>query len=424
MTDKSESATNNDAMTTADKSIQPVTKQTETPAAEQATIEQAVNKKAAETADVTEPVTPKPTAQPIAMPAPEQVEIPVSKASGKGIAWLSLLVALTAVGATGYLYWQAQYKPQNWLNQLNQVDDKLGQISSQQQEFNQLGQQVRQQQLNQQRQFEQDLQSRLQTFANDLAQSQQQTYANQQAELSGLLNQVKQNSENNKNKVLLNDVAYLVKQAQYKLVLEKNPNAALLAMQLAANTLQQSDFSQHIELSAAISQDIGVLTELAKQQNQDMYLALAQIIGQVRLLPMQQTELEKDKQAQADLKPTAETSWQNLAIVWRDFLELFTPKKRNENVEALLTPEQSQNVELNLISVLHQAQWAALNKNPQVLSAALKQAANWLSIYYQTNDIRVMDSIDKLIELSAQDITGNLDKVELTSLELVVQNHD
>lgn len=424
MTDKTESATNNDTITTAEQNNQPVSEQAETQTAAQTSKQKADSEKATATAEVTEPVTPKPTVQPVATPAPVQAEKPATQSSGKGVAWISLLLALTAVGASGYLYWQAQYKPQNWLSQLNQVDDKLGQISSQQQEFNQLGQQVRQQQLNQQRQFEQDLQNRLQTFANDLAQSQQQTYANQQAELSGLLNQVKQNSQNNKNKLLLDDVAYLVKQAQYKLVLEKNPASALLAMQLAAKTMQQSDFSQHIELSAAINQDIGVLTELAKQQNQDMYLALAQIIGQVRLLPMQQTKLGADKQTQADLKPTTETSWQNLAIVWRDFLELFTPKKRNESVEALLTPEQSQNVELNLISVLHQAQWAALNKNPQVLSAALKQAANWLSIYYQTDDIRVMDSIDKLIELSEQDITGHFDTVKLTSLELVVQNHD
>ncbi|EWH10333.1 uroporphyrin-III C-methyltransferase [Catenovulum agarivorans DS-2] len=413
MTDKTESATNQSEPTTAAEHNNLPTEQSanrpdQHPEASSVESEQKPSKPAAEkdkseVAAVTEQAT---------------------KSSGKGIALLSLLIALAAVGASGYLYWQAQYKPQNWLSQLNQVEQNLEQMSSQQQGLNQLAEQIRQQAQNQQQQFEQNLQQDLQQYANDLAQAQQQTYANQQAELSNLLNQVKQNSQNNKNKLLLNDVNYLIKQAQYKLVLEKNPTAALLAMQLAADTLKQADLPQYIELSSAINQDIGLLTELASQQNQDVYLALAQIIGQVRLLPMQQTELTKKQPNTAENKPSTETSWQNLVIVWRDFLQLFTPKKRNASVEALLTPEQSQNIELNLVSVLHQAQWAALNKNPEVLSAALKQAANWLSIYYQTNDIRVMDSIDKLIELSELDITGNFATVELSSLDLLGPHHD
>ncbi|WP_017443821.1 uroporphyrinogen-III C-methyltransferase [Gayadomonas joobiniege] len=406
----------------------------------------------------------------VSSPQPETKIIKKSSWSGN----LSLLILIALGGAGGWLYWQNPNKFQQLLTDESNNKQFAQQIAANQNALTELKsslnatgksfEQSQQQLINKQQQNIADLQAALQQAlqqqkqqiqqnlaqlqqevdmvknrlqqgqsqaSNQLQQNveqeiaklknnmleQQQKFTEQEQALQRSLKKLDQSSEEARQALQRENLNELIKLASQQLFLANDKTAALRALEMAYQTIAVNS-AQMAELKAAISSDIGTLKALPDLNTSDLFYKLNQVITQVENLPLS-SQVQSRKKATATDTVSDQMSLQNLEHIWQDFLSLFKPYRHDEKRQALLNPEQMQNLRWNMLSKLNQAQWAVLNQQPIVFESSLKTAIDWLNSFYQQNNDGVVDAIRELKTLSQQSLNAQYQQVELQSLKQV-----
>lgn len=399
-----------------------------------------------------EPITveKKPTPPPVKEPEPtlkaaETQTIIVKKTSWAGL--LALFLWLLLFAGAGALYWQyptqlqslfvaddkdeiAQIEKQMQQTQTalanlqQKTQQSLQQQSSQQsqtlqtlqQQLNSVNQSVQQRQSQTQKQLEQAIQAQLSDVKNSLS-TQQKKFAEQERLLAENLQKLDRSSEEAKQALQQSNLQELVSLAAQQLFLANNKEAALRALEMAHQTITINS-AQSAQLKEALSLDIGTLKALPEVNTESLYYQLSQVMIQVEKLPLKNEPVSRTTQ---DSQPSMseEISWQNVNYIWQDFLSLFKPYRHDEKRQALLNPEQMQNLRWNLISKLNQAQWAALRQQPEVYQESLKVVTNWLNNFYDLQNSAVKGVQQQLQALQQSQLKGQYNNVELSSVKLL-----
>ena len=187
---------------------------------------------------------------------------------------------------------------------------------------------------------------------------------------------------------ILSEVEYLVKLAGRKIWLERDISSAI-ALLLAADqrVVELSDSSLSV-LRAALLEDISTLEALPKRDPDGVVLALSALERRVDKLVIAGLTLP-DAVAKNETKVSTDINdWQkNLAKSWSDFVESFIViNKRETQLQALLSPEQSWYLKENLRHDLAKAEFAIYREQQDIYDLALHSAANLLKNYYDLND--------------------------------------
>lgn len=288
----------------------------------------------------------------------QQPSIPLSK-----LALLALLLSLTAIAALGYGYywWQQQHShfQQQLLTQTNQ-------------QFQALKAENEQRLTAQQRQFEQQL-----------AQLNAEVSAENQATIEQLRRTIKRLSATQPTDWLLHEAEYLVRVAGRTLWLEKDVTAAIVLLVDADERLARLNDAKYLSLRQLLHQDIESLKLLPKLDTDRAVLSLMALAEQVDKLPLAyKLKLDETK---PDLELSNNTDdWQeNLAKSWQRFADNFiTIRRRTDSVEALLSPEQQQNLLANLKLKIQQVQWAAIKQKEDLYQQSLLAVEAWLKKYF------------------------------------------
>ncbi|MCB1661105.1 MAG: uroporphyrinogen-III C-methyltransferase [Pseudomonadales bacterium] len=321
---------------------------------------------------------------------------PVKKIS-RGPVWLALFVALFAVAAAGYTYWQleqfrltsqAQVK-QSEQSYLENLEDK---IQSQMQ-----SQSTR-------------LESSLADYRSQLV-DQENAIAELRARIADSRRQIGEITHVSRKSWMLAEAEYLLRLANQRLIMEHESTSALALLGSADQILQDVDDVNLYRVRAEIAKEMAALRATGGVDVEGAFLALAALSDQLVALPL----LSPHSRPDADNEEVAAITSFQKAVTRLE--KLVTVRHRGQPVAPLLPPEQHYYVQQNLRLMLEQAQLALLQRKPLLFAQSLKKAEQWVQDYFELNASSgaLLESLADLKRLQIAPQLPNISK----SLELL-----
>ncbi|MDO6425951.1 uroporphyrinogen-III C-methyltransferase [Thalassotalea sp. 1_MG-2023] len=324
---------------------------------------------------------------------------PISKT-----AIVSLLLSLaTIAGVAALFYWHQQHasEQQTSINtKIQQNNDQFGQ---------QVTQLLRQQQVN----FQQQLTSAL-----------AETTAQNEARIAQLNAQISRLEQSSPEDWLLHEADYLIRIASRTIWFERDTKAAINLLKDADERLKALDSAKFLSIRQLIRADIEALKLVPELTTEEATLTLMALDEQIAQLPLAMADIPESIDNEEDLTLSNNTAdWrENLAKTWQRFKQDFiTIRRRNGQVEPLMSPAHQQNLKENLSLTLQQAQWAASKENNALYLASLDKAQAWLLTYFDTNEQKTIKFNQALQSLKNETIEFQLPS-NLQSLEAIKQH--
>lgn len=372
--------------------------------------EQAPEKAPEPTAE--KPAPAEPTAAP-ASPAPAQTDAPATW-PGK----VALVISLAALGASGWLYWQSLQSKQEESATLTRLNSQVAAVADSTK--SQLA----------------DAKALISTQVNAVNQNmtllqnqsakEQQSIAELQERLTQSIQQVMAKQSNTRKDWLLAETEYLLRLANQRILMENTSVGALALLKSADAILKETDDVSIYAVRKALASDIAALEAVPTFDLEGSYLKLAAMAEQVnnlRLVPL--TDKNKLPSLIEQITPeSVSESWtQGLKTSWANAMakleKLIVIQHRDEQIEPLLSPEQTYYLQQNLHLMLEQAQLALLRKEQATFDRSLDKASKWVSTYFEAEDpttqalLRGIDDV-KTLKISPQlpDISGSLNALK------------
>ena len=291
-----------------------------------------------------------------------------TRSSGKGIAFVALVVSLASVGALGYGY-TLFLKQQNTLQALQQETQSLRQNASR-------------------------LAPRFDRVDNEIIKV-KQTVSDQlsqaEAALNTQINTQLATIKQIKPELNSEEVQSLYRMAEFKAYVQQDYIGAA-SMLSRLDTLLQN-FSGTQQVRTVLHQDIQALQAIKPLDIEGMYLKLDGLTANLNNLPLNMVVLpEVVDQADAEKLSNNVDDWQqNLKRSWHllvdDFIKI---RKRSEAIEPLLSQEEQNLIRHQLRFYLVQAQTALMEQQATIYTQALAKANEIISRYYDQNDNAVI----------------------------------
>jgi len=322
-------------------------------------------------ADAPEPVTMKP------------------KAAGRWLAFLGLIVALAALGASGW----------TWLSNRHQLGQMAQQLSQRLAETRSATQSAEQAATRAQ-ETTREMTARIAALGEKVAASQ-----NQQLALQTLYDRLNRN----RGQWILAEVEQILLTANEQLTLAGNVKSALIALQTADKRLQHANQPQFIPLRKAIAEDIQRLQAVAPVDVAGISLKLDAVARAVGTLPLAIHENQRPDGGPAEKATDQGRWWQRLLReAWRDLRQLVRIRDMGKAQVPLLSPRQSgalrENLELRLLS----ARIALLQHDKAAFHGDVTIAAQWIRRYFDTSAPATQSALATLHALDATPVAVTL----------------
>jgi uroporphyrin-3 C-methyltransferase len=348
------------------------------------------DKAPAQQGDTTPPIDAPPIDAPPSEAPPIETPPTEKKRGGRFLASLSLLVALAAIGAAGYLYYELLY-----LKPLAALGDRVGGIESALPTLKSDLGDLRQAQID---------------SLETLAAEQRESLAEAQQSMISALNEVSSQGPPAPREWKLAEVEYLLRIANHRVLMERDVDAALKLLGTAdAILLELDDFGLY-QVRAVLADEILALSGVRGNDVQGIYLRLEAIKGGLLDLPLDLPEyLSRGEVPAAE---AATNFWEALQAELSSYLAL---RRFDGSTKPLLAPEEAVYLELNLRLMLERSQLAALRRQQIVYEQSIATARDWLGEYLDSDDhavAQVVAELDSLLEIQLDqqlpDISGSL----------------
>ena len=373
--------------------------------------------------------------------APEQIEESASEAGqavqkmpSKLPGYLGLLLGLAALGLAGYLYYLTQLQDplapfEKRIDEIaTRAETNSGEVSSQSDALRK------------------ELQTAIQTATksqNDAADSLRSEIADQQENLEAAQAALAESLGESINAQpptsrdwKLAEAEYLLRIANHRLLMERDAVTAGQLLTTADKILADlGDFSV-FDVRARLADEILSLKSLTGTDLQGLYLRLESLKANVESLPPRLPEYlqgtapgfgEAEGTAAAErgavegAEAPEQTVWQEIGSRLSAFYQ-YRKIDGSETQRALLSPDQSIHLEMNLRLMLERSQLALMRRNQLVYEQSLTTAEEWIGEYFDTSAPAVSQTQSELaellqieLELPVPDISGSLTALQAIS---------
>ena len=325
-----------------------------------------------------------------AEPAPQAA----AKASGRSPAWLALLVGLAGLGVGAWSAWQLHQQQGLAEQQLERLRE-IGAATetrlqgSEDSVAKKLAGLPSADQLATQR----DLLVSLQGEQQRLAQS-----------LSGLLGKSREDWR-------LAEAEHLLRLAMLRLSALQDVDSAIALVQGADDILRAQNDPQAFAARGELIKVLEALRSLPHLDRSGLFLQLAALRGQAAQLQTLTPEYLVPAEAPAGANNASDASrweelWQQVSRYVRIDLHA------DQDVRPQLAGQSLAQVRLTLALALEQAQWGALNGEPEVYRQALAAAGDVLDTYFDRDNQAVQALRQRIGELAEQPVVAQLPKLD------------
>lgn len=363
-------------------------------------------------------------------------QVPNKRPAKKGRAglWFTILVLLVLLAASAYGFWyiwqgqqlgQGQRSGQSQVQvgaaQSQQLSELQSQIEALRQRLeNQPDNQFDPSQLRQQlsQQLSQELEQQVRRPLEQQTQENRQALENLQQRLNNTDRKLNAITGTNRQDWKLAEAEYLLRLGNQRLLMESDAGNALALAQAADRILNDLNDSDLFPVRRALARDINALKLADEVDKEGMYLQLMALSEQLDKLPLVEP-MERGEQTNGDpgteppgpeagtwakIKYQVGQSFQRMQDKLGDHLRI---RRHDKPIEALATPAEQFYLRQNLRLMLEQAQVALMREQPEVFSANLERAADWLERYYTLNP-KTQSVQEELLELAETSISQTL----------------
>ena len=234
----------------------------------------------------------------------------------------------------------------------------------------------------------------------------------------------------------LAEAEYLLRIANHRLLMERDALTAGQLLTTADKILADlGDFSV-FDVRARLADEILSLKSLTGTDLQGLYLRLESLKTNVESLPARLPEylqgtapgFGEEGNASADeagasgnTSGAEQTVWQEIGSRLSAFYQ-YRKIDESETQRALLSPDQSTYLEMNLRLMLERSQLALMRRNQLVYEQSLTTAEEWIGEYFDTSaplvtqtQSELADLLDVELELPVPDISGSLTALQAIS---------
>ena len=214
------------------------------------------------------------------------------------------------------------------------------------------------------------------------------------------------------------EIEHLIVIAIHRLVLERDVNSALTAMQVAKNRLSTLGDPALEVIRNQLDIDVLALQSVEIQDISDLSLFLTDLVTRVDTLSLQTTPFISEQDESKEIEEEY-TVWEKLkAGVWAEIKNMFVIVRTGEGVKAKLLPDESYFLVQNLRLQLETARFAIFRRDTRSFQVSIELAIEWLKEYFNQNDKDVLNTIETLDVMKSIDIEPQLPNLN-SSLEVV-----
>ena len=202
------------------------------------------------------------------------------------------------------------------------------------------------------------------------------------AQLTTQLDALKQNQPSD---WLIHEAEYLIRIASRTIWLEHDTTAAINLLQDADAPIKELNNPEFVPIRQLIREDTVALKLMPTLNTEEVILSLLALSKQIPQLSFAMAKIPDSNEQEQSLELSEDTAdWQsNLAKTWQRFLaDFITVRRREGNVEPLMSASNQQHLKENLALKLQQAQWAASEEKPLLFTETLADISQWLSEYF------------------------------------------
>jgi uroporphyrin-3 C-methyltransferase len=326
----------------------------------------------------------------------ESVEPPRPARGGRWLALFAVLLALTALGGVGYLYYLTVY-----LDPRVGIDERFSALRSEQQAALS----------GQRRALEQTLEQEIAALRRDV-QAQQEARLESEEALARSINEGMRLSPPSSREWKVAEVEYLLRIANHRLLMERDAVAAAKLLAAADEVLAGLDDYSLYPVRAQLAAERLALGNVEEIDVQGAFLRFEAIKATLNQLPLQLPQYLAERRGQVE--PDAQRSFGQAFL---DRLGSFVEFRRypEGGLRPLLSPDQATYLEMNLRLMLERAQLAVLRGDAVLYEHSVAAALTWLDDYLDHQSAAVIEVRAELQSLQTlrlnrelPDISGSL----------------
>jgi uroporphyrin-3 C-methyltransferase len=209
------------------------------------------------------------------------------------------------------------------------------------------------------------------------------------------------------------EVEYLLSVANQQLILERDVDTALTALQDADRRLEAIGDPALIPVRKSIAGEITALESVEVPDIVGMALRLSSLVDNIENLPLVNRERAKTELAMDDTQ--VEGFNELMAKIMKDLKGVVTIRRSDEPIEPLLPPEEQHYLSQNLGLKLEEARIALLRRDTDTFRQNLTDTGQWVQRYFDPESAAVNNVIAAVqdlqdVELKPElpDISGSL----------------
>lgn len=284
------------------------------------------------------------------------------------LVWLCLLVLFIAIVAgMSFVYHQYSLQQRILSEMEGQLENKMATLSLEQ---DVLAKEVEQQLVSQQNLVQEGL--------NDLS-----------ARVDSNATKLLALSSVNRDDWKLAEVSYLLRMADYRVLIEKDNLNALALAESADEVLRSLDQTGMQHIRKVLAEEITVMKLAGRVDREGIYMRLAALANQIEAIPFVQPlgEVTGLENVEVEVEKTFKEKIQGFFhSVLRKLQSYVRVRDHGRTINAILPPAEQIYLQQNLRQMLEQAQAALLRGEDKIYKDALVKAQNWINQYYSLND--------------------------------------
>lgn len=205
---------------------------------------------------------------------------------------------------------------------------------------------------------------------------------------------------------LLAEAEYLMRLANQRMNLERDPRGAEAILQAADQVLAEIADPDLFIIREQLAKEILAIQSVKPIDREQTFVqlqALADLLDKIE--PGQFSNLTKLEAPTPEPAKDANTSlWQGIKA---DFLRVFHIQRLDQPIAPLLAPEQSYYLQQNLRLMLEQASHSLISQESELYQSALTKAENWLNQYFDSDNVHVQTMLNTLVSLKQARISSD-----------------
>ncbi|MEM8498431.1 MAG: uroporphyrinogen-III C-methyltransferase [Pseudomonadota bacterium] len=221
---------------------------------------------------------------------------------------------------------------------------------------------------------------------------------------------IKELSASNRDQWLLAEVEYLLRLANQRILMSKDASGALVMLDSADGVLQGIDDVSLHNVRKAIADDLASLRGADELDVNGSYLKLAALASQVETLELYELpefdlpEVDTELLTKDEQFAWTERLKETVSAIGSAFSKAFIIRRDNEQVEAMLEPQDELYLRQNLRLMLEQSQLALLSQQQGVYQTSLEKAQRWIAQYFLIEDKATQAALQSLSDLATLNV--------------------